>query len=47
MGFVKKMSQIMDIDAKVIGQMKKQKGKSECLLWDFVKKYFAKCEDNE
>ena len=41
------MSQIMGINAKVIEQMKKQKGKSECLPWDFVKKYLTKCEDNE
>ena len=31
-GFFKKMSQVMGIDAKVISQMKRQKGKSECLL---------------
>ena len=30
-GFVKKMSQIMGIDAMVIGQVKSQKGKNECL----------------
>ena len=47
MGFVKKMSQIMGIDAKNIGQMKSQRGKSECLPWDFVKKFLAKCEDEE
>ena len=37
----------MCIDAKVIEKMKKQKGKSECLLWEFVKKYLAKSEDDE
>ena len=41
------MSQIMGIDAKIIGQMKSWKGKSECLPWDFVKKFLTKCEDEE
>ena len=39
------MSQIMGIDATIIGQMKSQKGKNECLPWDFVKKFLAKCEE--
>ena len=37
----------MGIDATIIGQMKSQKGKSECLPWDFVKKFLPKCEDEE
>ena len=37
----------MGINAKVIRQMKKQKGKNECLSWEFIKKYLAKCEDDE
>ena len=37
----------MGINAKVIGKMKKQNGKSECLPWEFVKKYFAKCAKDE
>ena len=37
----------MGVDAKVIEQVKKQKGKRECLLWEFVKKYLAKSEDDE
>ena len=41
------MSQIMGIDTQIIGQIKSQKGKSECLLWDFVKKFLTKCEDKE
>ena len=41
------MSQIMGIDAQIIGQIKSQKGKSECLIWDFVKKFLTKCEDEE
>ena len=45
-GFIKKMSQIMGIDAKVISQVKSQKGKGECLTWDFVKKFLAKYEEH-
>ena len=45
--FVKKISQVLGIYAKVIGQMKRQKGKSECLPLDFVKKFLTKCEDEE
>ena len=45
--FIKKMSQIRGLDATIIGQMKSQKGKSECLLWDFVKKFLAKYEAKE
>ena len=37
----------MGIDANIIGQMKSQRGTNECLLWDFVKKFLAKCEDEE
>ena len=37
----------MGTDAKVIEQMKKEKGKTECLPWEFVKKYLAKREDEE
>ena len=37
----------MGIDATIIGQMKSQKGKSECLPWDSVNKFLAKCEDQE
>ena len=37
----------MGVDAKVIEQVKKQNGKRECLLWEFVKKYLAKSEDDE
>ena len=47
MWFVKKMSQIMGLDAIIIGQMKTMKGKSECLPWEFLKKFLAKCEDKE
>ena len=45
-GFVK-MSQIMGLDMMTIGQMKIMKGKSECLPWEFLKKFLAKCEDEE
>ena len=41
------MSQIMGIDAQISGQIKSQKGKSEGLIWDFVKKFLTKCEDEE
>ena len=37
----------MGLDMTTIGQMKTMKGKSECLLWEFLKKFFAKCEDKE
>ena len=37
----------MGIFVKIIGQMISQKGKSECLPWDFVKKFLPKCEDEE
>ena len=37
--FRKKLVQIMNINAKIIDQVKKQKGKSECLSWDFLKKH--------
>ena len=30
-----------------ISQMKTTKGKSKCLIWEFLKKLFAKCEDEE
>ena len=46
-GFIKKMSQIMGLDATIICQMKSLKGKSKCLPWEFLKKFLAKCEDQE
>ena len=46
-GFDKKMSQIMGLDAMIIGQMKSQKGKSECLPWNFLKNFLAKSEHQE
>ena len=45
--FVKKMSQIMGMDMTTISQMKTTKRKNECLSWEFLKKFFAKCEDEE
>ena len=45
--FVKNMSQIMGMDMTTISQMKTTKGKSKCLPWEFLKKLFAKCEDEE
>ena len=45
--FVKKMSQIIRMDMTAISQMKTTKGKSECLPWEFLKKFFKKCEDEE
>ena len=41
------MSQIMGLDITTIGQVKSMKGKRECLLWEFLKKFLAKCEDEE
>ena len=41
------MSQIIGLDKTTIGQVQSMKGKSECLLWKFLKKFFAKCEDEE
>ena len=38
---------MMDINAKVIYQVKKQKGNNECLLWEFIKKYLSKSENDE
>ena len=46
-GFVKRMSQIIGLDMAAIGQMKTMKGKSECLPWEFLKKFFAKCKNEE
>ena len=37
----------MGFDEIVIGQMKTMKGKSKCFPWEFLKKFFAKCEDEE
>ena len=37
----------MGLDVTIIGQMKNQKWKSEFLPLDFLKKFFAKCEDQE
>ena len=37
----------MGIDVTTIDQMKTMKGKNECLLWEFLKKFVAKCEDVE
>ena len=41
------MSQIMELDITTIGQVKSMKGKNECLPWEYLKKFFAKCEDEE
>ena len=46
-GFVKKMSQIIGLDMTTIGQIKIMKGNSECLPWEILKKFLAKCEDQE
>ena len=46
-GFFKKMSQVTGLDALIIGQIKSLKGKSECLPWEFLKKFLAKYEDQE
>ena len=45
--FVNKMSQIMGMDITTINQVKTMKGKSECILWEFLKKFLAKCEDEK
>ena len=37
----------MGLDITTIGQVKSMKGKRECLLWEFLKKFLAKCEDEE
>ena len=37
----------MDIEAKVIDQVKKKKGNSEYLPWKFIKKYLSKSEDDK
>ena len=41
------MSQTMGLDMTIIGQMKSMKGKNECLPWEFLKKFLAKCEDQK
>ena len=37
----------MGLDVIIIVQMKTMKGKNECLPWEFLKKFLAKCEDEE
>ena len=37
----------MGIDTKVLDQANKQKGNSECLPWEFIKKYFFESKNNE
>ena len=37
----------MGVDTKVIDKMNKQKGKSECFMWEFIKKYLSKNKDDE
>ena len=37
----------MGIDTKVLDQANKQKGNSECLRWEFIKKYFFGSKNNE
>ena len=46
-GFIKKMTQIMGIHAKIIDYVKKQKGNSECFTWEFIKKYLFESKDDE
>ena len=41
------MSQIMDMDMTTISQVKTTNGKSKCIPWEFLKKFLAKCEDEE
>ena len=41
------MSQIMGMDMATISQVKTMKGKSKCIPWEFLKKFLAKCEDEE
>ena len=41
------MSQIMGMDMATISQVKTKKGKNGCILWEFLKKFLAKCEDEE
>ena len=42
MGFKKKLSQLLKIEEVVVEQNIRKKGKSECLTWDFFKRYIAK-----
>ena len=41
------MSQIMGMDMTTMSEVKSTKGKSECIPWEFLKKFLAKCEDKE
>ena len=37
----------MGMDITTINQVKTMKGKSECILWEVLKNFLAKCEDEK
>ena len=41
-GFKKKLSQLMKVEEAVVEQNIRKKGKSECFVWNFFKRYIAK-----